>query len=1128
MSTSHPPMADLSPEERRALLAQLLRAKARASVTRMPLSYGQQALYFTQQLAPESSAYNVAFAATVRSAVDALALQRAFQTIVDRHAALRTSFELTDDGPVQCVAGAADLDFALLDLAGYDDAELARQVEAAHAQPFDLACAPLMRVRLFTRHATDHVLLMTVHHIVFDGWSMGLVLDELTRLYAAELGGSAADLAPVQHQYGEFVAWQQQMLAGSDGERLRTYWHGRLAGDLPVLDLPIDKPRPPFQSFHGSSHTLTFAPGLALKLRELAKAEHTTLYALVLAAFYVLLHRSTGQEDLIVGSPMAGRSRPAFQQTVGYFVSPLPLRATLAADDSFRDVLGQVRQILHEAIAHEDYPFALLVEQLHPKREPGRTPIIEVLFTHQKAQILGKLAEGMATGSLRSPEMGLQLEPFPLSQENGQFDLSLLLIEAGDALGAQLKYNSDLFEPATIARMAGHFQMLLDGIIADPGQAIGTLPMLTPEEQSLILAQWNATDAAYPADRCIHELVAAQAARTPEAIAVWADAATLTYGELERRANRLAHHLRTLGVGPGSLVGVLLERTPTMLVALLGVLKAGAAYVPLDPGFPAERLAMMLEDSRAAVLLTQASLVATVSAGSAHLVCLDTDWPPIEALPDEALPSLAGPEDLAYVIFTSGSTGRPKGVQIPHRAVVNFLHSMAREPGLAADDVLLAVTTLSFDIAVLELFLPLLVGARVALASRGDAANGEALASLLVETGASVMQAAPVTWRLLLATDWQPIHGFKGLCGGEALPASLAGELLERGVTLWNMYGPTETTVWSTLQRITSAEPPILIGRPIANTQLYILSPALQPLPVGVTGELYIGGDGLAHGYLHQPALTNERFINSPFSSEPGVRLYYTGDLARYKADGSVEVLGRTDHQVKIRGFRIELGEIEATLVRHPEVAEAAVAARDDGRGGLRLVAYLVPTGTEIPAAGALRVYLRTTLPDYMLPTAFVPLDQLPRTPNGKLDRRALPAPEPTRALANANFQPPSSSTEQAVAEVWREVLQLERVGVYDNFFDLGGHSLLAVETLARLEHRLGVKVGPAVLRMQSLGQIAATYDELLRTTPEPASDKNASAPPPTPPSQGLAGRLFNAVRRVVAPGDADGKGERS
>lgn len=1114
-----PQAADLSPEARRALLAQLLREQARARLTRLPLSYGQQALYFTQQMAPASAAYNIAFAARVYSPLKLDRLQHAFQAIIDRHAALRTSFVLADDGPQQIIAGAADLNFTQVDAAAWDEAELASQVDAAHQQPFDLACGPLLRVHLFTRSPADHVLLMTVHHIVFDGWSMGLVLDELARLYLSELEARPAGLNPTAHQYDDFVTWQREMLAGPEGVRLRTYWHQQLAGELPLLDLPLDKPRPPLPSMRGDAYNFSLDPALASRLRSLARAEHTTLYAVFLAAFFVLLHRHTGQEDLIIGAPMAGRSHPAFQQTVGYLVSPLPLRATVSPTMPFRSLLAHVTQTLHTALDHEDYPFALLVEQLQPRRTPGRTPLIEVLFTHQKVQILGKLAEDLASGGFNRAE--LHLEPYPLNQESGQFDLSLLLIEANDNLACSLKYSSDLFEAPTVARMAGHLQSLIAGLLAEPDRPVGELPMLTAAERAQLLVQWNATSAAYPRSACLHDLLSAQAARTPAAIAVTGTGHQLSYTQLETSSNQLAHYLRTLGVRPGVLVGLLLERTPTMLVALLGILKAGGAYVPLDPAFPTERLAMMLADSQAPLLLTQADLAATLAPGPARQLLLDSDWPQIAVMPTEPPAPLAQPTDLAYVIFTSGSTGRPKGVQIPHRAVVNFLQSMAVRPGLTSDAVLAAVTTLSFDIAVLELFLPLSLGARVLLVSRGDATNGEALATLLAQQGVTCMQATPVTWRLLLAADWHPTAPFTALCGGEALPPDLAAALLAQGVTLWNMYGPTETTVWSTLQPISDPSPPILIGRPLANTRLFILTPALQPVPIGVIGTLYIGGDGLARGYLGQTELTAERFIRDPFSADPDARLYNTGDLARYHPDGAVELLGRNDHQVKIRGFRIELGEIELALARHPQVAEAVVVVRDDGRGGQRLVAYLVAAGSEPPAPGALRLFLRNSLPEYMLPAGFITLSALPRTPNGKIDRQALPAPEAGQSRAEAGYRAPASPTEQAIAEVWRTLLQVERVSVYDNFFDLGGHSLLAVEALARLEHQLGVKLGPPEIRMQSLGQLAATYDErlTLSAVPAPVVSSTPAAPPAAPPS-GLAGKLFGAVRRVITPGE--------
>lgn len=1118
MTESQPSTADLSSKERRALLAQLLRDKARASAATLPLSPGQHALYVTQQLAPESSAYNVVFAAAVYASLDVAALRRALQVIIDRHAALRTTFTLTDDGPVQVVAGGAELDFAVITADGWTDAELDQQVENAHKQPFDLATGPLFRAHLFTRSLTEHVLLLTVHHIIFDGWSLGIMLDELTKLYIAECDGPPAHLAPVEHQFGDYITWQQALLAGSQGEQLRAFWHRQLGGSLPVLDLPLDKPRPPFQSLEGNSLSFVINDTFAAKLRGLAKAEQTTLYALFLATFYGLLHRLTGQNDLIVGSPMANRSNPAFQRTIGYLVSPLPLRVAVDPQQPFRAFLAQVRKVLHEALAHEGYPFALMVEELQPRREPGRTPIMEALFTQQKAQVFGKTAEAMLQRDAVTPATAheLALQPYPIRQENGQFDFALVLIEAGDTLGCELKYNTDLFEPATITRIAGHFQTLLEGIVADPDRPVGALPLLTPTEREQILSTWNATAVPFPRDRCLHDLLAEQVARTPDAVAAVFGDQQLAYRELDGRANQLARHLSALGVGPDRLVGVYLERSLEMLVALLGVLKAGGAYVPLDPGFPRERLAMMLEDAAAPVVITQAALVAGAPAHGGQTVLIDADWPTIAAYPS-AVPALSvTPEHLAYVIFTSGSTGRPKGVQIPHRAVVNFLNAMRTRPGLGTADTLVAVTTLSFDIAVLELYLPLIVGARVVLASRETAANGDDLRDLLTTSRATVMQATPVTWRLLLEAGWQPPLPFKVLCGGEPLPPDLAAALLATGVELWNMYGPTETTVWSTVYRIEQVDGPVPIGRPIDNTQIYVLNDQHEPQPVGVLGELYIGGAGVARGYLQRPELTAERFVADPFSADPTARLYRTGDVARLKPDGTAEVLGRVDHQVKIRGFRIELGEIETVLVRHPAIAETVVVARPDHRGALRLVAYLVAAGDAPPPAGELRIHLRASLPDYMIPTAFMPLEALPRTPNGKVDRKALPAPESTRARSDDGYVAPSTPTEVAVAAVWREVLSVDRVSVYDNFFDLGGHSLVTMETLARLERQLGPRLNPALIRVQTLGQLAASYDDLLRQNP-PATTPLPASPPQT--EQGLAGRLFGAVRRAIMPG---------
>lgn len=1132
-STEPEALKDMTPEQRRALLAQLLQDRlraARAAQTIAPLSYGQAALWFTHAMAPESPAYNVAFTAAVRSPVDVAAMGRAFQRLVDRHPALRTTFQARDGKPQQVIAGSAELDFVQVDAAGWDEAELHARVSAAYQAPFNLETGPLLRVVMFTRGPANHVLLVALHHIVFDGWSMGILLDEFQMLYRAECGGapaensSGANLPPLQHTYTDYVAWQRALLDSEEGHRLRSYWHHKLSGTLPVLDLPTDRPRPPVQTSRGASHELRLSQSLTRQIRALAKAEHTTLYGVLLAAFFVLLHRHSGQDDFIVGTPMVGRTRAEFQRTIGYFVSPVALRAELSGEPTFRQLLAQVRQTVLEALEHQDYPFARLVEALQPRRIPGRSPIIEALFNVQQVQRLGQMADRMVaqvaqvaherSGSAGNAAGQLDLELFHVSQEDGQFDLNVLLFEAGDDVFGGLKYNLDLFDEATMARMGDHYLQLLESIVANPASPIGALPMLTASERQQ-LAAWNATEADYPRDRCLHDLISAQAERTPASIAVRCNGQDVNYGELERRSNQLAHTLRQRGVSPGVLVGVLVDRSPDMLLALLGVLKAGGAYVPLDPAFPAERLTYMLRDSGAAVLLTQNALIDRVGdlGASMQVLSLDGDAALLASQPAHAPQRVTTSDDLAYVIYTSGSTGRPKGVQIPHRAVVNFMSSMARRPGLAANDVLAAVTTLSFDIAALELFLPLTVGARVVVVERDVAGDGTALAEALQQEGVTVMQATPTTWRLLLAAEWRSPPNFKALCGGETLPLPLAQRLLELGVELWNMYGPTETTIWSAVHRVTSAESSIPIGRPIANTQVYVLNAHFQHLPIGVPGVLYVGGDGLACSYLNRPELMAERFVPNPAGSG---RLYNTGDLARICADGTLEVLGRIDLQVKIRGFRIELGEIEATLSRFKGVREAAVAAHPDVRGDLRLVAYLVAADADgpRPGAGELRAFLRISLPDYMIPSAFVLLDKLPLTANGKVDRRALLPPDKVQIRGDEQFAPPSTPTEQAIAAAWREMLNLDRVGVYDNFFDLGGHSLLAVEALARLNKHFNVKLGPADIRFQTLGQLAATYDRHMAQAAEAAPMVATSAPTQddAAPTKGL----FGAVRRII------------
>ncbi|NJM73367.1 MAG: amino acid adenylation domain-containing protein, partial [Scytonema sp. RU_4_4] len=673
-----------------------------------------------------------------------------------------------------------------------------------------------------------------------------------------------------------------------------------------------------------------------------------------------------------------------------------------------------------------------------PQRDLSHTPLFQVMFVLQNAPM----------SALELP--GLTLTPLESDRNTAQFDLTLSMTETESGLVGSFEYNTDLFAQSSIQRIVGHLQTLLEAIVANPQQRLSDLPLLTEVEQNQLLREWNDKEIEYPQDKCIHELFEAQVEKTPDAVAVVFENQQLSYRELNQRANQLAHYLRALGVKPEVLVGICVERSLEMVIGLLAILKAGGAYIPLDPSYPQERIAFILEETRAPALLTQSSLVEAIPQHQAQMVCLDTDWHLIAQQSQENLFSDLTDDNLAYTIYTSGSTGKPKGVQIPHIALSNFLYSMKQIPGLTSEDTLLAVTTYSFDIAALELFLPIIVGARLVIASREIVADGTQLSAKLVDSKATTMQATPATWQLLLAAGWGGNHQLKILCGGEALPGNLANQLLGLCDSLWNMYGPTETTIWSAASQVESVDNTVPISSPIANTQLYILDKYHQLVSVGVTGELCIGGEGLARGYFHRPDLTAEKFIPNPFSDE-AARLYRTGDLARYLPSGDIEYIGRIDNQVKVRGFRIELGEIEAIISQHPGVQEVVVAVHSSEADSPRIVAYLVPTREQAPTISELRGFLEAKLPNYMIPAAFVTLETLPLTPNGKVNRKALPIPDSIRPQLEAIYQPPQTEIEQTIADIWQKLLKLEDVGIHDNFFELGGHSLLLVQVHSNL-----------------------------------------------------------------------------
>jgi amino acid adenylation domain-containing protein len=964
-----------------------------------------------------------------------------------RHESLRTSFAYADEQPCQVIHAAESWSLSVVDLselaANERGAEVERLAEEEARRPFDLQDSPLFRTTLINVSEAEHVLLWTMHHIISDGWSMGVLMREVATLYKAFVHGASSPLEELPVQYADYAVWQRESLDSEVVERQLTYWRKQLGGELPVLELPTDYVRPVTQSYRGAVERVELSEQLSAGLREVSRAG-ATLYMVLLAAFNVLLSRYTGQEEIIVGTPIAGRNRVETEGLIGFFVNTLVLRTEVRGDESFGEVVKRVREVVLEGHAHQEVPFEKLVEELKPERNLSRSPLFQVAFMFQSA------------GEKELASSGLSLSMLQSHAGASKFDVTLSLVDDGQELSGTLEYNTDLYQATTMKRLSANFETLLHSVVANEARRVSELPLLTTTEETQVVSEWNQTIKTYDKESCIHQLFEAQVERTPESIALVFENEHVTYAELNRRANQLAHHLQSLGVGAETLVGICVERSIEMVVGLLGALKAGGAYVPLDPSYPAKRLALMLDDSGIKVLLTQQHLLKALPAHAATIVCVDDDREAIARKSEENPSSEVTQRNLAYVIYTSGSTGRPKGVQVEHAAVVNFLTSMWDKPGLTSDDVSLAVTSLSFDIAALELFLPLVVGAREVLVSREVASDGTLLRESLKAAGITAMQATPATFRLLLNAGWDDLSGIKILCGGEAFPRDLANQLIEKDATVWNMYGPTESTIWSAVSRVDLKEGAVAIGRPITNTQIYLLDSQLRPVPIGVAGELFIGGDGLARGYLHRPDLTAEKMVPSPFDEKGGARLYRTGDLARFLPDGNIEFLSRIDHQVKVRGHRIELGEIEVALSQHAAVDVCVVLAHEYMPGDSRLIAYIVPaTATAAPTVSELRNFLSERLPDYMIPSNLVVLEALPLTPNGKIDRRALPTPDGARPTLEAPFVAPRNDLERSIVSVWQEVLNVSKVGINDNFFDLGGHSLLLVQVHGKLRARL-------------------------------------------------------------------------
>jgi amino acid adenylation domain-containing protein len=1047
----------LSPAKQ-ALLAKLTRGEKKTVFNVIPrrpsqdtaiLSFAQQRLWFIDQLAAKTPAYNIPIAIRLTGRLDRVALHQSLNQVVERHEVLRTTFAVRDGIPIQAIASSLILALPTVDLReipmNQREAEVLRLATAASLQPFDLSEGPLLRATLLQLSAEEYVMLLVIHHIISDGWSMGILIRELAMFYKAFSQGQVPLLPKLPIQYADFSVWQRDWLQGDVLQTQIDYWQQQLGGNLPILELPTDYPRLPMQTFAGRKHSFIISRSLTENLIAMSQQEGVTLFMTLLTVFQILLYRYSGQEDICVGSPIANRNRSEIEGLIGFFVNTLVLRTDLGNNPTFRELLQRVRQVTLGAYAHQDLPFEKLVEELQPERSASHTPLFQVMFALQNTPI----------PSVELP--GLTLSTVELNAETAIFDLSLLMQETEQGLMGSLEYNRDLFDAETIARMGEHFQNLLQAIAINPEKRLSDLPLLSAAEQQQLLVDWNNTQVDYPLDRCIHQLIETQVEITPDAVAIVWGNEQLTYRQLNTKANQLAHYLQSLGVGADVLVGICVERSFAMVVGILAILKAGGAYVPLDPAYPPERLAFMVENAQMSVLLTQTNLMSQWTQGIAHVVCVDADSEIVSQQSQENPVSNATIKNLAYVIYTSGSTGQPKGVAIEHHSAVVLLDWARRV--YTHDDLagVLASTSICFDLSVFELFVPLSYGGKVILAE-----NGLALNSLPAVNEITLINTVPSVMAELLRFNHVPSSVRTVNLAGESLPRKLVQQIYQQTTIqrVFNLYGPSEDTTYSTYSLVKPEDRIVTIGRPISNTQVYVLDSHLQPVPVGVPGELYLGGCGLSRGYLHQPELTSQKFIvHSLEYINQSRRLYKTGDLVRYLSDGNLEYLGRLDHQVKIRGFRIELGEIETTITQYPQVREAVVVAQQDGQGEKYLVAYLATNNHESFVINDLRDFLKKRLPEYMIPSKFVLLDALPLTPNGKVDRRALPIPDNIRSQLEKAFLAPRDTLELELTQVWEDILNIRPIGVTDNFFDLGGHSLLTVRLIAQIQKRLGCEL---------------------------------------------------------------------
>jgi surfactin family lipopeptide synthetase A len=1060
MEVENERIARLSPAKRALLDARLRKSRRQGASAGVPrrdpalrpvCSFGQKRLWFLEQLEQDLAAHNVAHNVRIRGPLKVACLRQALEAIVHRHEVLRTVIRAEEGEPTPSVLSPSRLDLPIFDLRHL--AEAAREAESERlcsvdmSRPFRLDCDPILRASLHILSDQEYLLAITIHHIASDGWSGAILSRELWAFY------EASPLEPLPLQYSDYAAWQRERLQGARLADLLGFWREQLK-DLAVLQLPTDRPRPSRPTFRGQLMEFDLDSEVVSGLRMLSAEADATLHMTLLAGFAVLLARYCGQHDIPLGVPSAGRIRPELETLIGYFANTLVIRADLADNPTFLEVLQRVRQTSLATYQRDELPFERLVEELDPSRSLDRNPLVQILF-----QLTDFVRPESQVGDLvcthNSPR-----------HQASRFDLQLAIRPLDEGLRGQLLYAEDLFDPPTIDRLIGHYRTLLKGIADNPSARLDELPILTEGEQRQLLVDFNDTGREVPRGSdgqslCVCDLFEEQAARSPNAIAVDDGCIQLSYAELNRRADRLARRLRSMGVGSETRVGVVAERTPEMVAAILAIWKAGGAYVPLDPRLPQQRLDFLVEDTGLSLVLASQPL----SLSRSNIVFVD---PSCAGERDEQFPPLSQSieaesrgDRLAYILHTSGSTGTPKGVAVVQSAIVNMLTSVRQITGFGPTDRILGLTTLSFDISVVELMLPLITGGSIRLVSQDDALDGRSLRGIVEGSQVTFLQATPATWRMLVQTGWRGSPGLKAITGGESLSRELADQLLDRVDTLWNMYGPTETTVYSTAVKI-ERNTLITIGRPVGNTRAYVLDGSRNLLPVGIPGELYLGGAGLARGYWNRPELTNERFVPNPFADDPADRIYRTGDVVRYQPDGNLELLGRADQQVKLRGFRIELGEVEAVLSQHPAVSQAAATICDDGMQDPRLVGYFVRSansangnGTAIDST-ALRNFLKSKLPDYMVPALLIELAALPLTGSGKLDRKSLPLPDVAPPVSDPVSATLDDAVERELAAIWKRLLRVSQVSRFDSFFDLGGHSLLAVQMLAQAERLLG------------------------------------------------------------------------